>query len=267
MASFGIVTWSALDARVRTAAILLPVLLAIIVLAPPIWFTGFILVVTACALYELIAMISAGPITIALVALSGGIPALRLIRQGSVSWLPPALVVMAMILLVLWVAESGPSAGGLWLGLLGGLWVGVLFPFFALLRNSSGGISKIILLILLVAASDTGAYYVGKAIGRWKLMPKVSPQKTIEGAFGGLAACAIAALILRPVLAPELGNATAFWLAIATGILAQLGDLANSAFKRIAGVKDSGWIFPGHGGLLDRASSLVFPVILAYYRF
>lgn len=96
-------------------------------------------------------------------------------------------------------------------------------------------------------------------------MPRVSPHKTVEGALGGLAAAIIAGLILRSSLAPWLSPVSVILFGLAVGVLAQVGDLANSAFKRVAGVKDSGWIFPGHGGLLDRACSLVFPAVLAYY--
>jgi phosphatidate cytidylyltransferase len=96
-------------------------------------------------------------------------------------------------------------------------------------------------------------------------MPRVSPQKTVEGALGGLAGAMVVAVILAASLAPLLSIGGAGALGLAIGILAQAGDLANSAFKRVAGVKDSGWIFPGHGGLLDRTCSLVFPAVLTYY--
>jgi phosphatidate cytidylyltransferase len=145
------------------------------------------------------------------------------------------------------------------------LWVGVLFPYFALLRNSPEGVSTTILMLLLVVASDSGAYFTGKSIGRTKLAPMVSPNKTVEGAAGGLAACVIAAVVLRPWLAPGIRVWSVVFLAVCVGALAQLGDLAGSAFKRIAGVKDSGWLFPGHGGLLDRTCSLVFAAVFTYY--
>ena len=96
-------------------------------------------------------------------------------------------------------------------------------------------------------------------------MPQVSPHKTVEGALGGLAAALIIALILRSSLVPWLSLVSVTFFGLGVGVLAQAGDLANSAFKRVAGVKDSGWIFPGHGGLLDRACSLVFPAVLTYY--
>jgi phosphatidate cytidylyltransferase len=154
---------------------------------------------------------------------------------------------------------------GALLALLGALWVGVLFPYFALLRNQRYGVSVIILMLLLVVASDSGAYFVGRSAGRIKLIPRVSPNKTVEGAAGGIVGSLIVGIALRPVLAPCLSLAAVAMLAFGVAILAQIGDLANSAFKRVAGVKDSGWIFPGHGGLLDRSCSLVFPAVLTYY--
>jgi phosphatidate cytidylyltransferase len=93
----------------------------------------------------------------------------------------------------------------------------------------------------------------------------VSPHKTVEGAIGGLLACILAGLILRPLLTPRWTVAAAVVMAAVVGVLAQFGDAAGSAFKRVAGVKDSGWIFPGHGGLLDRTCSLVFAAAFTYY--
>jgi phosphatidate cytidylyltransferase len=116
-----------------------------------------------------------------------------------------------------------------------------------------------------VVASDSGAYFVGRSLGRVKLLPRVSPNKTVEGAIGGLAASIVAALALRPLLASQWSIGAAVTMAVAVGVLAQFGDLAGSAFKRVAGVKDSGWIFPGHGGLLDRTCSLVFAAAFTYY--
>jgi phosphatidate cytidylyltransferase len=141
----------------------------------------------------------------------------------------------------------------------------MFFPYFALLRNRPRGVPVIILMLLIAFATDSGAYFIGRFAGRIKLMPWVSPHKTAEGALGGLAGALIAGLILRGSLAPWLSPVAITLLSLAVGILAQAGDLANSAFKRVAGVKDSGWIFPGHGGLLDRACSLVFPAVLTYY--
>jgi phosphatidate cytidylyltransferase len=147
----------------------------------------------------------------------------------------------------------------------GALYVGPLFPFFALVRNGPNGIELLVLMLLLVILADTGAYFVGRAIGRHKLAFKVSPGKTIEGAIGGIIASIIGGLILRPWLVADWNIARMIIFGALVAILAIIGDLANSAFKRVAGVKDSGWIFPGHGGLLDRTCSLVFAAVLTYY--
>lgn len=172
-----------------------------------------------------------------------------------------------MIALTIRVGSCGSEAvtAGPMLITLGALWVGVLFPYFALLRNVPHGIGAIILMILLVVASDSGAYFVGRAIGRIKLLPRVSPNKTVEGAIGGLVAVMVTVVILRPWLMPEWPARSALLIGVGIGVLAQAGDLANSAYKRVAGVKDSGKLFPGHGGLMDRACSLVFAAALTYY--
>ena len=93
--------------------------------------------------------------------------------------------------------------------------------------------------------------------------PRVSPAKTVEGAIGAVAIALVVALGCRWVFFPELGRREVVGLAVAVSLLAQLGDLGESALKRAFGAKDSGWIIPGHGGILDRLDSLVFPVVFA----
>jgi phosphatidate cytidylyltransferase len=183
------------------------------------------------------------------------------------AWIAALVVFVLMVGLIAPVGIHGPGGfpRGVLLAVIGAAWVGVLFPYFALLRNGPDGVAMVILMLLLVVASDSGAYFVGRFAGKIKLLPKVSPNKTVEGAIGGLAACVIAAMLLRRPLAPGLPRGALAALAIGIGVLAQIGDLANSAYKRIAGVKNSGWIFPGHGGLLDRTCSLVFAAVLTYY--
>ena len=259
-----------LRTRVWTALVALPTLLAVVLFAPAPWFAAFVDVLTAWGLYEVGAMTgarTAGAIG-ALVVVGGG-SAMLLARAPEHLWLIPLGVIVAMLTLVVRVGRGTPSAAapapGTGLTILGAFYVGALFPYFALLRNRTDGIAVIIFILLLVIASDTGAYFAGSWIGRTKLAPHVSPKKTVEGAIGGLALCVVAGLLLRQPLVPGWGLGRTVLLSAAIGILAQLGDLAGSALKRSAGVKDSGWIFPGHGGLLDRTCSMVFAVVLAYY--
>ena len=264
-----------LRTRLFTAIVALPATIAIVLFASDMLFTGFIAVLTAWGLYEVIAMTRAGALGAVLVAIVGATSAavLWLSHGGGLSPVAVILVTILMVLLVARVGWEGADEfrGWRWsrgfLLVAGALWVGVLFPYFALLRNHPGGVPIIILMLLLVVASDSGAYFAGRALGRVKLAARVSPNKTVEGGVGGLAACIAAAIMLRPLLAPQWSIGAAVVMAGAVGVLAQFGDLAGSAFKRVAGVKDSGWIFPGHGGLLDRTCSLVFAASFTYYYF
>ncbi len=122
---------------------------------------------------------------------------------------------------------------------------------------------------LLIWATDTAAYVVGRAIGRRPLAPTVSPKKTVEGAVGGVLGAALTAAALHlaaPSLLPPVHLAA---LALICGVVSQLGDLAESRLKRAAGIKDSGALLPGHGGVLDRFDALIVaaPLVYLYLRF
>jgi phosphatidate cytidylyltransferase len=236
-----------------------------VILAPPGIFSAFIGVLAAWGLYEIKQMTSASPPQSLILFTVGFASTITLLLSGRGPWLPPCIVLAAMVILVIQIGRGAGVSHGTGFMMLGALWVGVLFPYFAFLRNAPEGTRLTILMLLLVVATDSGAYFVGRQVGRLKLLPKVSPNKTIEGAAGGLGACIIAALILWMPLASDFSVTQVSLLALAIGILSQLGDLANSAYKRVAKVKDSGWIFPGHGGLLDRTCSLVFAAVLTYY--
>lgn len=120
---------------------------------------------------------------------------------------------------------------------------------------------------IMIWANDTGAYLVGRAIGKNKLAPKISPKKTIEGLVGGIIFCIATALITTYFL-PNLSVPNAIGIAVVVGIFSNIGDLFESALKRIVGVKDSGKLFPGHGGFLDRFDSVIFaaPATLIYIK-
>jgi phosphatidate cytidylyltransferase len=118
---------------------------------------------------------------------------------------------------------------------------------------------------LVLMGSDTGAYYVGRALGKHKLAPKISPGKTWEGVAGGLAASLILATIAHYWFFRELPLKLALPLAAVMTVLGILGDLSESALKRGAGAKDAAKLLPGHGGILDRLDSLLFNAPLIYY--
>jgi phosphatidate cytidylyltransferase len=129
--------------------------------------------------------------------------------------------------------------------------------FIILLRGLPKGSAWLLLLAVITAFSDTGAYYAGRAFGRSKLCPPISPKKTVNGAIGGVLAAVAAAVLLGCFLLPEV---SCFKLAVAAVLLTAVGivgDLLESVIKRGTGCKDSGTMLKGHGGLLDRADSLL----------
>jgi phosphatidate cytidylyltransferase len=262
-----------LKTRLLTAAILLPAVGALVLFAPAWFFTAFNAAAGLWGLYEVAAMTGALHwVALPLFAIVGGIPLFALLYGGDlgfVGWLVPVLVIVMMLGLVVRVelAGSGERFRGPRLVFIGAAYVGFLFPFFALVRNGPGGTDILLLVILLVVVTDSGAYFVGRFTGRTKLAPSVSPNKTVEGALGGLIATIVGGWALFRIIGGTWDIGSVLLFSAITSILAQLGDLAGSALKRAAGVKDSGWIFPGHGGLLDRTCSLVFPLVFAYYWF
>lgn len=146
--------------------------------------------------------------------------------------------------------------------------VGAKHLGIAALRVTPGGV-LLILPMVVTWASDIGAYFTGRAFGRRKLIPSVSPGKTVAGAFGGLVASMLVAyLYARYVLAPVAHLGFTPWGALTFGavisVAAQTGDLFESLLKREAGMKDSSRILPGHGGILDRFDSLIFVLPVAY---
>ncbi|MCI0822109.1 MAG: phosphatidate cytidylyltransferase, partial [Chloroflexi bacterium] len=134
-----------------------------------------------------------------------------------------------------------------------------------LLRAVDHGREWVVFLLLVTFAADTAAYFVGKSIGQTPLVPSISPSKTREGAVGGLIGAAVASLAANYVLGLNALAWEALILGVLIGIVGQLGDLAESRIKRLAGVKDSGVIIPGHGGLLDRLDSIVLNMVVVYY--
>jgi phosphatidate cytidylyltransferase len=130
--------------------------------------------------------------------------------------------------------------------------------------------SKLITLFLaIVMMTDTGAYYTGRALGRHKLAPRISPGKTVEGSVGGFVAGVAAGPLCRVVFFPQISLTDSLLLGASISVLGQIGDLVESMLKRGSGVKDSSHLLPGHGGMLDRLDSILFcaPLIYYYSRF
>lgn len=144
------------------------------------------------------------------------------------------------------------------------VYIPVLISYLTLIRNSPEGIFWIFFLLLLVAAADTGAYYIGTWFGKHKLCPSVSPGKTVEGFIGGLAALSVAGTAFKWYVFPQFTWGITFLLFLSIGLIGPLGDLFESVLKRSSKVKDSGSLLPGHGGILDRIDALLFAAPVAY---
>ncbi len=179
----------------------------------------------------------------------------------------------AMLLLGEMVRRAGdlsvtlPSAAAT---LLGAAWVGGLSGAIAALRQvpeANDGPWRVTLLLFIIMLGDTFAYFVGHAMGRHKLAPSLSPGKTVEGALGGVVGGVLGALFVRFLGFEALTVEAAVGLGAVVAAVGIAGDLAESLFKRWAGVKDSGAVFPGHGGMLDRVDSLLFGAPVLYYYF
>lgn len=145
------------------------------------------------------------------------------------------------------------------MGLIGLLLIGATLLALASLHAMPNGALRLIFLLFLIFAADTGAYLAGRNFGKHKLAPNVSPGKTVEGAIGGLLLCAAWAVIAGAAVFEVSGwqLLMLMLLSLVVAVLSIVGDLTESMFKRIAGLKDSGNILPGHGGILDRADSLL----------
>ncbi len=165
------------------------------------------------------------------------------------------------------------TIAGLSTSVFGLLYVGYCGSFFVALHQiPEQGPALITMLIVLIGCSDTGAYLVGKAIGRHKLAPTVSPNKTIEGSTAAVISAALAGVVLFALKSgldwhsyPDWPLSAYVIAGIFLSVVGQMGDLVESLLKRNAGVKDSGTLFPGHGGVLDRCDAFLFGGPALYY--
>ena len=176
------------------------------------------------------------------------------------------LLVLGFCLVALFrLKEIRQAAADAALVLMGFLYVPLLLSHLVMIRMLPHGIPWLFLIMVIVMAGDSAAYYVGSSFGKTKLYPPVSPKKSVEGSLGGLGGSVIGALISKAVFFPELTVVDCFATALLLGVLGQLGDLFESLIKRSCGVKDSGVIIPGHGGILDRMDSILFAGPAAFY--
>lgn len=235
-----------------------------------VWYGGWIhftltALVMVFALYELnkiyigiglrtpLIMMVAGVLVISVSTFMGGTEAIG----------PAITLVVVVFLLSSLIRFPALMPGDVAAGITGTFYVG-LFVYFFLIRTLNDGFIWTILMLACTWAGDTGAYIVGKKIGKRKLYPKLSPGKTLEGALGGFVASTLTAVLIN-MLYPVGPLATIAVMGMLVGVVGLLGDLYESSLKRIAGVKDTGLVIPGHGGVLDRFDSMLFTAPLVYY--
>lgn len=248
--------------RFATAAVGIPILLYFMFVAPEWAYQGIVLLAIGRAAHEMMRMTMQD----AREAYAFGIAstlqlASTLILTNNVVWhsLSLLFVVVGGVLLPLARPEPLDRAGQrlAWL-IAGPLYVGGLLASLGRIHAGEHGGAWVLLAMWIAWSSDTGAYFAGRFFGRHKLAPRVSPAKTVEGAIGGWLASLTGALAAHFWFMPSLPLLDALVLAAVANVFGQAGDLVESLVKRSTGVKDSGNILPGHGGMLDRVDALMF---------
>src|SRR6186997_111065 len=289
-----------LRTRLVTAAILAPLILAVVVLGEP-WLSLLVGVAAFLAFVELVALLDAGefqPPQVLTIVFGMALAAAGLVTAnasgvgGVVAGLmaavdPPGLVAATLVAAILLLAivsftRADPrSAFITWaMSSFGIAYVGLLLPTLVLVAHLApaggswttpvgvfglgSGAAWALMLILVVWGYDTGAYLTGRLIGRTRLIENISPAKTVEGVAGGLVVATIGAGVGAALVGLEPWHPLIIGPLV--GAFAQVGDLAESMLKRAAGRKESGFLVPGHGGILDRIDSFLFaaPVLAGY---
>ena len=270
--------------RILTAVIALPIIIASIVL--PLWWPRTVWLFVAVAafamgagLFEFYSLTKklelkadAGVGYIGATALFIGFIFDAPAKQPDLLLATIAVCVIALLVsqMFRFRVDFSKMLAGVGVTLLGVMYVAFLGGFLVATRmgfDQRPNLSTHLLgyFILVIFASDTGAYFTGRAIGKNKLAPSISPGKTYEGLIGGLIAAAAAAALATWWFFPELPFKWSIALALVLAAVGVLGDLAESSLKRGAGTKDAASILPGHGGFLDRLDSLLFGAPILYY--
>jgi phosphatidate cytidylyltransferase len=255
-----------LKKRALTALVLGPVILALFGWLPATPFLAFIGLVLILCVHELTTM--AGTKRFIILALLSLVSLIPLYLEQYNLFLLWVLCSPAVLLIL----RLGPSSNaetsvnrtlGSEIVVLILSQIFLAFPLFSLFRLKTLGIYHPLMLLMIIWASDTAAYLVGKSIGRHKLAPAISPKKTIEGFLGAIAGSVLIAMVFHHIL--NLTTISAVCLGILLGILGQFGDMFESVTKRVFAVKDSSGLIPGHGGILDRLDSFLLTAPFMYY--
>lgn len=261
--------------RLTTGLIGAPLIVLLLFMGPAWGWLVFVAVAAAIGAYELFAMTHHGDRAGQAIgiALTEAIVFSLWFGEADARVLVTVLVLAPMLGMLIVLARLGDihtAAVRVMANAFGPLYVGGGLGAVVLLRRDAdrlgvhAGAGFVVLALSLAWASDTGAYFAGRFLGKHKLYEAVSPKKTVEGALGGLAASLLSAVVAHFWFLPELPLAEGLVLAAVAGALGQAGDLGESLLKRSFGVKDSGGIVPGHGGILDRVDALLLTGTMTY---
>lgn len=189
----------------------------------------------------------------------------RIAGDFSPSWLQSLWLLLLLFLLITVFSKNKVDIKTAALLYTGAVYIGTGFAFISQARaaDESNGLFWTLLLLACIWGSDAGAYFVGRALGKNKLWPAISPNKTVEGALGGVAISVVVAIGFSFIQPAHLELWRALLIGLSSAVIGQLGDLVQSAYKRVYSIKDSGKLLPGHGGILDRCDSwlVVFPFV------
>ncbi len=260
--------------RLLTALVGIPLLVGAIWFGVP-WLTILVGAAVLLGLWEYHRMTSSTPslAPYSLAAAWGlGIVVSAQLTDLWADYLPHAVLGAGVLLSAPWLLANLRREGSLvqWaVWVFGPFYVAFLLAHALLLRELDGGSDLgrdwLLFGIIVVFATDTGAFFTGRLIGRHKMAPSISPGKTWEGAFGGMVWAIGIALLLGAMLELRVPAWQTALVGAVAGVAAQLGDLLESRLKRASGVKDAGTLLPGHGGILDRADSIVLAIPAVYY--
>lgn len=229
-----------------------------------IWFTGLILAAAIVGYYEFIRMFKFKLMQMTtLVGLIGVIYFVIPWKPFAISFETVAWLLLFMLLVITVITNNKFNIQRISLIMIAVVYIGLGFYYMIETRNMDNGLFWTFFIFACIWLTDMGAYFTGAVIGKHLLWPKISPKKTIEGAIGGIV-FSICTAIIFSLFAPDLISLYyAIVLGFVISFIGQIGDLIQSAYKRAQGVKDSGRILPGHGGVLDRCDSwiIVFPFI------
>ena len=259
--------FAALAKRALTAAVGIPLFVWMVAGGPRWMFALLVVALSGAAAWELMRMFErAGRTVYGRLGVAGAVAV-------TVSFLAPGFTATAIVFTVavaatlsapVW-ADAAPAVEPVAATLLAVSYVGWLLGHGLLLRELPDGTDLVLFLVGTTWAGESAAYGVGSVVGRHPLSPGISPRKTVEGAAGQLVASVVTAAALGAWLLPQWSVAQALLGGGLLGIVGQIGDLGESVIKRSLGVKDTGGLIPGHGGVLDRLDGLLFNTPALFY--